>query len=42
MNVREEVNFKTIEIVHAYGAQFAYPSQNLFVKEIENFAKAEQ
>ncbi|MFN8343681.1 MAG: mechanosensitive ion channel family protein [Spirosomataceae bacterium] len=41
MNIREETNFKIIAIVRANGAEFAYPSRNLFVKEIENFAKAE-
>lgn len=33
MSVREEINFKTIEIVHANGAELAYPGRNLFVKE---------
>lgn len=42
MSVREEVNFKTMEIVHANGAELAYPGRNLFVKEIENFVKTEQ
>ncbi len=42
MRVREEVNFKIMEIVHANRAELAYPGRNLFVKEIENFAKIEQ
>jgi MscS family membrane protein len=42
MAVREEVNFKIIEIVQSNGVKFAYPIQNLFVKEVENFVKSEQ
>jgi MscS family membrane protein len=33
METKEEINFKIIEIVREYGATFAYPSRNLFIKE---------
>ncbi|WP_428662345.1 mechanosensitive ion channel family protein [Runella sp.] len=38
METKEEINFRIIEIVREYGATFAYPSRNLFIKEsIDNF-----
>ncbi|MEZ4904638.1 MAG: mechanosensitive ion channel family protein [Spirosomataceae bacterium] len=33
IRVREEINFKIIEIVQSNGASFAYPGRNLFIRE---------
>lgn len=36
IETKEEINFKIIEIVHQYGATFAYPTRNLFIRESES------
>jgi MscS family membrane protein len=34
LHVREDINFKIMEIVARNGAQFAFPSQSLYVESL--------
>ncbi|HAK76461.1 MAG TPA: hypothetical protein DCM71_06040 [Runella sp.] len=42
MRVREEVNFKILEIVRTQGATFAFPSRALFVRGVESLTPASE